>query len=168
LYKQAGNLSGQARVLNNLGNTYAAKKNQRDALTSYQQAYELYKELKDLLPQAHTLANIATTYTELDKGEEARALYIQALPLYRQLGQRLSEAMVLLQLGQLLTEVDADLSEQYFYQASQAYNELGLHEWATASQERAKRRGVTVIPMPDKSCTIGVDPATKATEVRCR
>ena len=84
LYCDAGDLSGQATALNNLGlASYALGKTQ-EVLNYFEQALALRRDLGDLSSQATILNNMGSVSNTLGKTQEALNYFEQALALRRE------------------------------------------------------------------------------------
>jgi CHAT domain-containing protein/Tfp pilus assembly protein PilF len=84
--QQAGDIAGQAFVLNETGFTHRDFGNPSDALTSYERAIQLRLELGDRQGEAQLYNNLGLTYSYIGYQPKALEYYAKALPIWQELG----------------------------------------------------------------------------------
>jgi tetratricopeptide (TPR) repeat protein/transcriptional regulator with XRE-family HTH domain len=98
LYREAGNVAEQARLLANLGTVYIE-------LGNYQQAASLTKQALDISPDVAmrigTLNNLGIIEERLGRYEQAAQYLREVLALSREVGDRVAEARTLANLGHI-------------------------------------------------------------------
>ena len=124
LYRQAGDVVGQANCISRLGDIALARSDYDGARARYEQALPLYRQAGDVREAncISRLGDIALARSDLDG---ARARYEQALPLYRQAGNVL-EANYIKGLGDIaLARSDHDTARAQYEQALSLYRQVG-------------------------------------------
>ncbi len=101
--RQAGDRTGQADTLSELGILRREAGEYPAAADSLTQALELYRNLDDRLGQASALDQLGTVQSETGDCAAAAASHRQAIELYRGLGHRMGQGMALKNLGAVLT-----------------------------------------------------------------
>jgi CHAT domain-containing protein/Tfp pilus assembly protein PilF len=99
LYREIGDLRGQALALNNLAVVYDNGGELERALEHYESALELWRRVADPGEEANTLHNLGTLYALAGRDTEAEDFLLRALELRRRLGDRRGEAATLTALG---------------------------------------------------------------------
>jgi tetratricopeptide (TPR) repeat protein/DNA-binding XRE family transcriptional regulator len=116
--REAGDLPGQAGVLDELGLLQQLTSDYKAATATLAEAIELFRELGDLPGQAYALNHLGLVQVDMADYPAAAASHRQALALARGAGDRLAEAVSLIDLG-LVQQMTGD------------------YQGATASYERA-------------------------------
>ena len=116
--REAGDLPGQAGVLDELGLLQQLTSDYKAATATLAEAIGLFRELGDLPGQAYALNHLGLVQVDMADYPAAAASHRQALALARDAGDRLAEAVSLIDLG---------LVQQM----------TGHYQAATASYERA-------------------------------
>jgi tetratricopeptide (TPR) repeat protein len=93
--------SGEAHVLNNLGNVYQKKNDFDNAFDHYNEALELRREIEDRQGEAQALDGLGTNLLSYGELQKAARMYGLALQLRRQIGDRPGEAETLFHIAQL-------------------------------------------------------------------
>jgi tetratricopeptide (TPR) repeat protein len=126
LYRQAGDVKGEAGCIQGLGDIARDRSDLDGARAQYEQALPLYRQTGDVLGEAgciQGLGDIALARSDLDG---AQAQYEQALPLYRQTGSVQGEAMCTEGLGDIaLARSDLDGAQAQYEQALPLYRQAG-------------------------------------------
>ena len=107
LFRDLGNLYGQAYALNCLGVVQQETGDYPAAAASQQQALALFGDLGNLLGQAEALNYLGVVQQETGDYPAAAASHQQALALFRDLGNRLGQAEALNRLGELSSRTSA-------------------------------------------------------------
>ncbi|MEV7175134.1 BTAD domain-containing putative transcriptional regulator [Kitasatospora sp. NPDC093679] len=98
-YRAAGNLTGQARALNNMGWCNTRLGRYQAARRCCEQALALQRETGDRNGESATLDTLGLVHHRVGDHHEAIACYEQALQIYREFGDRFNEASLLTHLG---------------------------------------------------------------------
>jgi tetratricopeptide (TPR) repeat protein/transcriptional regulator with XRE-family HTH domain len=124
--RQAGDRTGQAGALNELGILQRATGARPAAAASHEQALELYRDLGDRLGQASALDNLGRVQYETGEYPAAAASHQHAIALYRDLGHRAGQALAINNLGnvQSLTG-DYPAAATGYQQALEMFRDLG-------------------------------------------
>jgi two-component system NarL family sensor kinase len=104
LAKEIGNDSLIAQALHNVGVTYEAQGDYKDALHCQTQSLELWQKLGNHLKTANTLNTIGIIHDERGSFNEALEFYHDARKIYEQSGEQSKIAMVLVNMGIVLKE----------------------------------------------------------------
>jgi CHAT domain-containing protein/tetratricopeptide (TPR) repeat protein len=104
--REAGDISGQAYVLNSLGATYRdlGGADRSKGLATYNEALSLRRTMHDNSGEAQTLNNLGLLYAELGKPKLALESLTPARALYQQLGNRVGEMNTLNNIGKANAE----------------------------------------------------------------
>jgi CHAT domain-containing protein/Tfp pilus assembly protein PilF len=103
LWRTAGDLSGAAKTLNNIGQIFDQLGEKQKALNIYDQALKLYRQAGDRGGEANTLTNVGAVYASQGDNQKAIDLYAEALQVHRALGDRRREALTLNNVGNVYT-----------------------------------------------------------------
>ena len=117
--REAGDLPGQAGVLDELGLLQQLTSDYQAATATLAEAIGLFRELGDLPGQAYALNHLGLVQVDMAEYPAAAASHRQALALARDAGDRLAEAVSLIDLG-LVQQMTGD------YQAATASYEQAL------------------------------------------
>jgi tetratricopeptide (TPR) repeat protein/transcriptional regulator with XRE-family HTH domain len=117
--REAGDLPGQAGVLDELGLLQQLTSDYRAATATLAEAIGLFRDLGDLPGQAYALNHLGLVQVDMADYPAAAASHRQALALARDAGDRLAEAVSLIDLG-LVQQMTGD------YQAATASYEQAL------------------------------------------
>jgi tetratricopeptide (TPR) repeat protein len=98
-YRKAGDRSGEAETLNNIGAVYQSLGETRKALENYDQALSIRQAAGDRGGADITLRNIGDIYNLSGEPQKALEKYDQALPAIRASGNRAEEAGALSGIG---------------------------------------------------------------------
>jgi CHAT domain-containing protein/tetratricopeptide (TPR) repeat protein len=99
LYRRAGDRSGEADTLNNIGLVYHSLGETQKALENLNEALPLRRAVGDRRGEAVTLNNIGLVHRMLGEAQKALEKYNEALPLRRAVGDRRGEATTLNNIG---------------------------------------------------------------------
>lgn len=125
LFARLGNLRGQAKVLNNLGQLYY-EMGRPEAEAYLLRALELYRQLGDDPHAARAQVNLGVFYHEiLGRTEHALHLHQAVEPVFRRLGDRLYQAHTKNNIGVFLADLGRrEEAREAYQQAAQLYLEL--------------------------------------------
>src|ERR1019366_1724324 len=101
LFRDLGDEANQALCLNNVGSIRSYMDNFQDALTSYQQAYQIREKLRLTDGMAESLHNLAETNADLAQHDTAMSQYLKALDIVRNSGDQNGVAINSSSLGDL-------------------------------------------------------------------
>jgi CHAT domain-containing protein/tetratricopeptide (TPR) repeat protein len=99
LMRAAGDRSGEAATLNQLGRAHSQTGEGRKALTYFEAARQIFTELQDRSNLATLTSNIGTTYDNLGEFQRAIENHQQSLALRREIANPIGEATSLNNLG---------------------------------------------------------------------
>ncbi|MEG4208787.1 tetratricopeptide repeat protein [Microcoleus sp. S13_B4] len=105
LYREAGDRSGEATTLHNIGAVYSKLGEKQKALEYYSQSLPLTRAVGDRPGEATTLNNIGAVYSDLGEQQKALEYYSQSLPLRRAVGDHSGEATTLSNIGAVYSEL---------------------------------------------------------------
>src|SRR5215472_12659688 len=126
LYRQVGNILGEANCIRRLGDIALARSDHERGRARYEQALALYRQVGNVLGEAHCIKGVSDIALARSDYEGARALYEQALPLYRQVGNVLGEANCIKGLGDIaLARSDHERGRARYEQARALYRQAG-------------------------------------------
>jgi DNA-binding SARP family transcriptional activator len=97
--RKAGDVAGQARVLNNLGVAHSDLGRHDEAIACHVEARPLFREVADILGEAWNLNNLGVAYDDLRRFGEAADCYRDALSLFRASGEVYGESLSMCNLG---------------------------------------------------------------------
>ncbi|MCS6845292.1 MAG: tetratricopeptide repeat protein [Caldilineales bacterium] len=125
LFARLGNVRGQAKVLNNLGQLYY-EMGRPEAEAYFLRALELYRRLGDDPHAARTQVNLGAFYHDiLGRTEHALQLHQAVEPVFRRLGDRLYQAHTKNNIGVFLADLGRrEEAREAYQQAAQLYLEL--------------------------------------------
>jgi tetratricopeptide (TPR) repeat protein len=86
--RESGNRSGEATVLNNVGNVYLQKADYAEAQTYFERALQIREQAKVPAELADTLHNLGETMSKLGRNDRALEHYLRALDLRRTAGDK--------------------------------------------------------------------------------
>jgi tetratricopeptide (TPR) repeat protein len=163
LFRQQGDLAGEASTLNNMGAAEGIHGQYALALESFEQAFALYWQLGNRVDEAAALDNIGIT--EATHGRHAIALqsFEEALVLSRQLGDRNEEAQTLLNIGKLQTS-QGQLSDalQSYQRSLSLFQQVGDQANAASAEHLIEQvRSLMSAPSPSPQPTrpgVAVEP----------
>jgi tetratricopeptide (TPR) repeat protein len=101
---QAGNLAGEALILNNLGLVYNKQGKWAEEIACYKQSIAIKRQMGDLQGEAQTFANLGNVYHNQGKWEEAIACCEQSLEISCQLDDRHGGVSSLMGLGNVYSK----------------------------------------------------------------
>jgi tetratricopeptide (TPR) repeat protein len=114
LYEEAGDRSGLATTLSNIGTVDAGLGQLEQALASYQRAQPIMEAVGNRAGLVTTLSNIGAVYADLGQPEQALTYFQQALPIREAVSDRPGErvtcynmAMMYRAQGQLVQAMEA-------------------------------------------------------------
>jgi len=126
LYRQVGDVLGEANCISRLGDIALARSDLGGARARYEQALPLYQQTGDVLGEANCISGLGNIALRRSDHDGARARYEQALPLYQQVGDVLGEANCIRHLGDIaLDRSDHDGAQARFEQALPLYRQAG-------------------------------------------
>ena len=126
LFRQAGDVVGEANCIKGLGNIALARSDHDGARTRFEEALPLYRQARDVLGEANCIRSLGAIALERSDHDGARARFEQALPLYRQAGEVLGEANCIRRLGAIALErSDHDGARARFEEALPLYRQAG-------------------------------------------
>ena len=125
LYRQVGNLQGEASSTFSLGNVALERSDHAAAHAAYEQALELYRQCGNVHGEATCIESLGHIAARSDH-EAARGAYVQALELYRQVRIVLGEANCIRALGDIaLARSDHTAARAAYDQALGLYRQVG-------------------------------------------
>jgi tetratricopeptide (TPR) repeat protein len=101
LYRQAGNLLGEANCIKGLADTTLHRSDQDTAHAHYQKALTLYRQAGNLLGEASCLRGLGDIALERSDQNTARTYYQEALPLYQAIAAPYCIGWTLIRLARL-------------------------------------------------------------------
>ena len=99
LYRQVGDVLGEANCIKGLGDIAWARSDHDGARAQYERALPLYRQAGSVLGEANCIQGLGGIAWARSDHDGARAQYERALPLYRQAGSVLGEANCIQGLG---------------------------------------------------------------------
>jgi tetratricopeptide (TPR) repeat protein len=124
--RRSSDTTGEANVLQAIGDVQQFRKEMDAALTSYHEALTLYRALGARLGEANVLQAIGDVQQFRKEMDAALTSYHEALTLYRALGARLGEANVLQAIGDVQQfRDDRDAALTSYHEALTLYRALG-------------------------------------------
>ncbi len=118
LFRAAGDRSGEAGTLNEIGRVCFDLGEKQKALDQYGQALPFFRAVGDRHGEAGVLNNTGLVYDSLGEKQKALDYYGQALPLFRAIGDRSGEASTLANLGLVYSALgEKQKALDYFGQA---------------------------------------------------
>ncbi|MBN1434845.1 tetratricopeptide repeat protein, partial [Candidatus Fermentibacterales bacterium] len=126
LFRQHGDISREATVLNNMCETLAVSGEHERAVENLRKAEDIWSRLGDALGLAIVYHNLAEQYTHMSQMNLAREYFHRYLETSREIDNRLGEGYGKLGLGKLL-EQEGDLAsaESHYGEAMKVFEELG-------------------------------------------
>lgn len=113
IFEKQGNLLAQARVQNNIGNTYIGKQDYKRSAEAFNECVRLAVATNNLRMQAVGNIGIATCFSEEDRIPEAIAYVLKSRNLFHQLGEKENEAFTQSVVGSLYLKIEEyDKAEQ--------------------------------------------------------
>ncbi len=100
-FRDLGDEESQAFCLNNIGSSRFGMGNFQDALTYFQQAYQIREKLKLTADMAASLHNLAETNVKLGQYDTALSQYLKALDISRASGDQSGIALASSSIGAL-------------------------------------------------------------------
>jgi DNA-binding SARP family transcriptional activator len=91
-YRAAGDLTGEARCLNNLGAAYSRMGRNAEAAQRLEQTLAIARRRGRRRTEAYALANLAAAYRQMGHLDEVVSLDVTAVTIFRELGDRQGEA----------------------------------------------------------------------------
>ena len=140
LYRAAGDESGQAKALNNLGWQLALVGEAERAVGHCQESLVLHRRVGDRHGEATTLDSLGYAYHQLGQPHRAMACYREAVGTYRELGDRSNTAYSLARLGDSHEAAgDLDGAHAVWQEALGLFDEVGHRD---AEDLRAKLKAM--------------------------
>jgi tetratricopeptide (TPR) repeat protein len=138
--RHAGNRSGEARILRNIGRLDRYRGRFGEAMVHFQDSLRVYRELGDRNGQACAIRSIAVLNRYQSRWAQAEAGYDQCLAIFRELGNRYDEALTLSNLGTLyLHQSRWDHAKSVFEDCLSIFRNLGDRRWeATTIRDLAE------------------------------
>ena len=94
-YENAGDESGRAEMLNNIGVIQRTRRENQAAIEAFNEALAIFTAQGEQNRQAQTLANLADLYAFTGQRDEAARYYSQSAALFAQTGDRQRQSQVL-------------------------------------------------------------------------
>ena len=124
--RRVGDRLGEADCLKAIGDVQGFRKENEQALRSYQQALELFRQIGRRLGEARCLQAIGDVQRFRDENEQALGSYQQALELFRQIGQRMGEANCLRAIGAVQSfRNEKETALTSYQQALELFRQIG-------------------------------------------
>ncbi|MBN2608811.1 MAG: tetratricopeptide repeat protein [Candidatus Fermentibacteraceae bacterium] len=134
LFRNCGDLSGEAMVLNNMHGIYSARGDYRRSLEVMLETARIYTETGEQLGIAIAWYNIASTYMVMKQSDMARDYFHRYLDLSSRISNELGEAYGNFGLGGLYrAEGQTDRSAEHLRRAIEVFRRLGGREMETAA-----------------------------------
>jgi len=149
LYRTAGDRSGEARTLDNIGVVYRSLGETRKALEKHNEALPIRRAVGDRSGEALTISNIAWIYWALGEKENALKKYDEALSISQAIGERSGKASALTYIGLLyLSMGEAEKALENFNESLPIFRATGSRIWEAATllgiaQAEQKRGNLT-------------------------
>lgn len=125
LSRELENKELEVEALHNIGVTYEAQGDYKDALTYERQALALRQVLGDSIKLANTLNNLGIIYDEQGEYKDALEHYFQARKIYDAAGDPEKIAMVSLNIGVVLkAQEDYAEAARYYRHAMEIYKQI--------------------------------------------
>ena len=115
LWRTAGDHSGEAQALINIGIVYVLLGENQKAPDFFNQALPLLRKVGDPYREGATLFSIGLVYNSLGERRKALDFFNQALPLHRKVDNRKLEAMTLQLIGLGYESIDEKLKALDFF-----------------------------------------------------
>jgi tetratricopeptide (TPR) repeat protein len=126
LYRQVGDLLGEATCIQRLGDIALRRSDHDGARESYTRALPLFRRVGSVLGEANCVQRLGDIALERSDHDGARESYTRALPLYRQVGSVLGEANCIQRLGDIaLHRSDHDGARESYTRALALYRRVG-------------------------------------------
>ena len=140
LYRAAGDESGQAKALNNLGWQLALVGEAERAVVHCEESLALHRRVGDKHGEATTLDSLGYAFHQLGRLDRATACYQEAVGMYRDLGDRSNTAYSLARLGDSHEAAgDLDGAHALWREALGLFDEVGHRD---AEDLRAKLKAM--------------------------
>lgn len=104
VYRQIGDLIGEAIAMANLGGAYESLGDYSQAMEHFQQALPIFRQAGHRNGEAGALSGLGNVYGSLGEYSQAIEYFQQALPIVQQEGDREFERIVLADLGQVFAD----------------------------------------------------------------
>jgi DNA-binding SARP family transcriptional activator/tetratricopeptide (TPR) repeat protein len=146
LFHLAGNLSGQARALNNIGWYHGLLGDHEQTLTHCEQALKLFRQVNDLRGLAVATDSIAHAHLHLSHLPTAIAGFQESARLHHQIADRRGEAEALIHLGDAHhAAAEHTTAQQAWQDAVTILDEIGAIDIdAEALRAKLRQRGTGV------------------------
>src|SRR5215472_1697355 len=126
LYRQVGNVLGEANCIKRLGDIALARSDHERGRARYEQALTLYRQVGNVLGEANYIERLGDVAMRRSDHKGAQEHYEQALALYRQVGNVLGEANCTERLGDIaLRRSDHQAARERYEQALPLYRQVG-------------------------------------------
>ncbi|MEV0176103.1 tetratricopeptide repeat protein [Streptomyces sp. NPDC050803] len=126
--RRAGDRSGEARALTDLGRLKSHEGRYAEALDDFERALDLYRATGERAGEARVLNHLGDLHRRQGRSRQADQHYRSALPLFRALGVRVGEAASLSRIGMVLEQEGRyEESLDHLRQALRLYRDLGYH-----------------------------------------
>jgi tetratricopeptide (TPR) repeat protein/DNA-binding SARP family transcriptional activator len=129
IYREIGDLRGEADSLNNIGMCYAYMSRDGEAIIHHQKALQISQDLSERYEQAIALRNIAEVHRRAGRYGVAIENFERSLALARAIGDAHQEALVTDGMAAAIAQTrGAAQAEPHWRRALELYEELGLAE----------------------------------------
>ena len=139
LLRDAGDVNGEAFVLNEIGAAYRDFGDPKQALASYDSALKLRRESGDKYGQAQLYNNIGLIYSNMGAQPTALQMYAKAMPLWRELSALHDEMNTRLNEGKANAEMGESMTAFSQFQEVLVYCENQLQTTGSSLQSSAKQ-----------------------------
>ena len=117
IYRELGDRTSEAQVLQGLGNTYRQLERNEEALELYRQSLAIYRELGDRDREISVLQSLGELHLELQQNRQALETYQQAVAIQQEFGSDIGDEIQLLeQIGNLYLSTGESESALEFHQ----------------------------------------------------
>jgi tetratricopeptide (TPR) repeat protein len=129
LARDTGNVTVEARALNNIGTVNASLGNYAEAQTNFELAFQLRQKAKSPREAADTLHNLASTFARMGRYELALQRYDEALKLRRDSNDRRNAAIAEQEIGSIFElQGRFGAAAESRQRAVQTFRELGQRD----------------------------------------
>jgi CHAT domain-containing protein len=113
IYKEIGDVAGEAKCYTNLGAAYGSLGDFRKAIEYHEKSLEIAKEIGDIAGESTCYINLGIAYRNLRDFRKAIEYYEKSLEIAREMGDIDSERIINLNLCQIYYEDKPELSYDY-------------------------------------------------------
>ncbi|MCB1454289.1 MAG: tetratricopeptide repeat protein, partial [Rhizobiaceae bacterium] len=104
LYRQVGDMLGEANCIKSLGNIALERSDHDGARSRYEAALPLYRQVGDMLGEANCIQSLGDIALDRSDHDGARSRYEAALKLYLRIAEPYSIGMAHMRLAEITTD----------------------------------------------------------------